>query len=142
MTTPDTRDATSLEIASRLIKTLLFLGTIVRWGLFALGAFSVYMLWNVNPTEQFADSLINDALIIGWIAIGLMIVVRGVQIGIGWAILAPIEARIHNINLRDPEVAESVRSQSKLQLLIEAVVLTILVAIPLLIAHFRFHYFQ
>lgn len=133
---------TAFEIAARLVKVFLFLGTIVAWIAVALGAYSVYLLWTTEKTGEWVLSNVHSRLEFGWIAIGAMVVVRVVQIAIGWAVLTPLEAKIQGIDLRDPEVAKELRTSSVVNLALEGFTVIVYIAVPLLIAHFRFGYFR
>ena len=133
---------TGFEIAARLVKVVLFFGTIISWIAVAFGAYSVYLLWTTEKTGEWASSNVQPRLELGWIAIGIMVFVRLVQIAIGWAVLAPLEAKIQGINLRDPEVASELRTSSLVRLGFEGVTIVFYVAVPLLIAQVRFGYFR
>jgi hypothetical protein len=130
-----------LEIAARLVKVTLFFGTIVCWLAVALGAYSVYLLWTTDKTDQWALNHVQSHLELGWIAIGIVVVIRLIQIAVGWAVLVPLEAKIQGVNLRDPEVASELRTSSIVRLALEGFSVLVYVAIPLLVAHFRFGYF-
>lgn len=142
MNAPPTRDTTVLEIASRVIKVIEFLGTLLIWFFYALGAYSVYALWTVDRASTYFRSNVQSQLELGWIAIGLIVFIRLLQIAIRWAILAPIEARIQGVNLRDPEVASALRTQAAIYLILEAISLAVVIAVPILIAHFRYGHFS
>lgn len=142
MSEPSVRGTTALEIASRLIKIIQFFGTILIWLLYALGAYSVYALWTLDRTSSYFRSDLQSKLELGWIAIGLIVLIRLLQIAIGWAVLLPIEARIQGLNLRDPEVASALRARSGMLLALEAVSLAVVIAVPILIAQFRYGYFS
>jgi hypothetical protein len=138
--TAEVQPHTGLEIVSRISKVILFIATLFSWGLSLVGAYSVYLLWNVDPSGDFLKSHLRDALTMGWVAISAIVLIRLVQIILGWAILAPIEARLLRVDLRDPEIAEDLRTRSRIGLTLEAIALTVYIAVPLLIAHFRFGY--
>jgi len=142
MNAPASRETTGLEIASRVIKVIQFIGTLLIWLLYALGAYSVYALWTLDRTSTYFRSSVQSQLELGWIAIGLIVFLRLIQIAVGWAILVPIEARIQGLNIRDPEVASTLRTQSAIYLVLEAVSLAVVIAVPILIAHFRYGHFN
>ena len=129
------------EIASRLVKVVLYALTGLTWLFVAMGAYSVYALWTTDRTNEWVQSSLRSSLELGWIAIGLIMVTRLIQIAVGWAVLAPIEARIQGVNLRDPEVAKEIRTASSVNLGLELFSLLVYIAVPLVIAHFRFQYF-
>jgi hypothetical protein len=133
---------TGFEIAARLVKVVLFFGTIISWIAVAFGAYSVYLLWTTERTGETVSGNVYSRLELGWIAIGIVVLVRLVQIAIGWAVLAPLEAKIQGINLRDPKVASELRTSSLVRLGIEGVTIVFYVVVPLLIAHFRFGAFR
>lgn len=141
-TSQSTENVTSYEIAARLVKLVIFFGTFLNWIASIAGAVSVYQLWNVDKMSDGVMNSVSSKLELGWIAIGSILLIRAIQIAIGWAILMPIEAKIHGINLRDPEFSREVREQSRINYFIEFFSLIVLIVIPLLIAHFRFHYFS
>jgi hypothetical protein len=139
---PDQIQAPGYEIAARLVKVLLFGLTGLMWVFVALGAYSVYALWTADKSSEWLQSNLRSSLEFGWLAIGAIVVTRLVQIAIGWAVLAPIEAKIQGINLRDPEVAKEIRTTTSLNLVFELTSLVIYIAVPLAVAHFRFRYFS
>ena len=130
-----------LEIASRLVKLVVYAGTGVSWLAAAIGAYSVYALWTTDKESEWMGSNVQSRLELGWMAIGVILLVWLAQIAIGWAVLLPLEAKIQGINLRDPEVASELRTSSWKRLALEGLSFAVYVAIPLLIAHFRFHHF-
>jgi hypothetical protein len=139
---PDQIQAPGYEIAARLVKVLLFGLTGLMWVFVAFGAYSVYALWTADKASEWLQSNLRSSLEFGWLAIGAIVVTRLVQIAIGWAVLAPIEAKIQGINLRDPEVAKEIRTTTSLNLVFELTSLVIYIAVPLAVAHFRFRYFS
>jgi len=142
MTAPTPNTATGLEIAARLVKVVVWSGTALIWLAYAVGIYSLYQLWSLDHASEWFRSNLDHALFVAWLCIGFIVVVRVVQIVIGWAVLVPIEATIQGINLRDPEVAGTLRTSTKVNFLLEAITLAILVSVPLLIAHFRHGYFS
>ena len=138
---PNQEQAPGYEIAARLVKVVVYALTGLMWMFVALGAYSVYALWTADAKSDWLQSNIRSSLELGWIAIGLVVVARLVQISIAWAILMPIEARIQGVNLRDPEVAKELRTASSVNLVFELFSLAVYLAVPFAIAHFRFNYF-
>lgn len=134
-------DTVGLEITTRIIKLIQIVGTIFIWLLNFFGMYSLYLLWNINKSAAYLHSEVQSKLELCWIAIGLILFLRLIQIGINWAILMPLEARIQGINLRDPEVAAEIREASWANLVFEAISFIVIVAVPLLIAQFRFGQF-
>ena len=126
-------NTTTYEIMSRLVKVIVNLVSLVILGLWALGAYSVYELWTAGDVRKNLE--------LGWVAIGLWVIIRLIQFAIAWAILVPLEARIRGVNLRDPIVAAEIREADRFHLGLEAICLLFCVFVPLLIAHFRFNYF-
>jgi hypothetical protein len=130
-----------LEIASRVVKLVIYAGNAVSWFAAAVGAYSVYALWTTEKESEWMGRIVQSRLELGWMAIGVMLLVRLAQMAIGWAVLVPLEAKIQGINLRDPEVASELRTSSWMRLALEGLSFAVYVAVPLLIAHFRFRHF-
>jgi hypothetical protein len=139
--TPDRRnDSVSLEIASRLIKVALMLGTALGWIVAALGAYSVVQLWTLERNGDWFIGQIEDYLQLGWVCIAVIVLIRAGQLAVAWAVLAPIEAKIQGVNLRDRTVAMELKVEFTAQFLLEAVGVLVLVAVPIAIAYFRHGY--
>ena len=128
----------TLEIAARLVKLVLFFGSALVWVGYALGAYSIYQLWTVDRKSEWLASNVDRAVSFGWYCIGFIVLVRIFQVAVGWAVLTPIEAKIQGVNLRSPEVASELRSTSAFLLVSEAFTIAGLIAVPLLISHFRY----
>lgn len=133
--------STGLEIMSRLIKLLNVIGGLLLWLLYFLGAYSVYLLWNVDQSSQYFRSHVEKQLVLGWITIGAIVFIRLSQLAMNWVILVPIEARILGIDLRDSKVSAETREGLLQNLRLEGIILVFLIAVPLLVAYFRFDYF-
>ena len=142
METPNPNASTGLEIASRLVKAVQFVVGLIVLALNVIGGYSVYLLWTVNKLGEFVQREVQSKLEFGWIVIALIVVVRLAMVAIGWILLVPIEARINGLNLRDREVAREVRYGAFSSLTAEALGLAVCVAVPLLIAFFRFGHFR
>ena len=78
----------------------------------------------------------------GWLAIAGSVVFGLIQTALAWVILAPIEARIQGVNLRDPEVQTDRTISALWSVGGYMLMFAFYISVPLLIAHFRFRHFQ
>lgn len=133
---------TGLEIASRITRVIFFgIGGLLLWGLNIGGAYAVYRLWTVDKSGLYWQSDVSTNLTICFAILIGIVLVRGVQLSVSWAVLLPLNARILGVDLRDPQVRSDLRTDSAFRLGFEAFGLVVCLAVPLAIAHFRFSHF-
>jgi len=135
---PSVNASATLEIVARWVKRVVDLGAGLVWVGYVVGAYSVYQLWTLDRTSEWFSSSVSEAITFGWFCIAFIAFFRAAHFAVAWAVLMPLEAKITGVNLRDPLVAAEVRSASTFALVMEVISIVVLVAVPLLIARFRY----
>lgn len=131
----------ALEIGSRLCGVVQGTLGLAQWLLYLVGAFSVYLLSNVEKTSTYWRSEVFNALAFGWIVIGVLLFLQVCSGLVGYVVRSPIEAQIRGINLRDPAVHNELWEEFKNAAITSAIFYAIFLVVPLVIAQFKFKYF-
>ena len=139
---PSQNTSVGLEIASRFIKAIQLCVGLVCLAINVIGGYSVYLLWTIDRFAPTAQAEVQSRLEMGWFAIAGSVVFGLIKTALAWVILAPIEARIQGVNLRDPEVQTDRTISALWSVGGYMLMFAFYISVPLLIAHFRFRHFQ
>jgi hypothetical protein len=132
-----------VEILCRIVRVVLGGLTVISWLLFAIGAFSVYWLWSAKASEYSSVQSVAGERLLFCLGILAAMVVESVLSGvIRFVFLVPLGAKIERVDLRDPDVSSALRTQAIGSLVGQVITFSCYVAVPVAIAHFRFHVFS